>query len=413
MKISIIIPTRERAAYLGASISTALAIEDPDIEVVVSDNASTDGTRAVVEGFSDPRLIYVETGRRVSMRENFCRGLDASSGDYVLFFGDDDAILPGQFAALRRIVDEDRPDGVTWHRMTYGWPIAGYGRKTGGLRFFRDKCFGAVTAYDPGRNRDHLMACRLSAMHPSPNIYHGCASRSYLDRLAPQKGVWFDSIIPDVNFEYRATLAGGDFRHVDHVLSINGYSPASTGGAHAEVKQPGSPEEKAGKAFQTENATDPFIDVIDHALCAPLAFFGTLETIRARSGLSEPRPDYAAWYAFAHRFGRRTPSRAADIDRILSAYAERTGTMSAWEAAGAAPALPEGKLRDRWIKLRAQVASFRRSARIGDDNTVATAARVADTILGDDALAVMAGQMTRRKAWARARGRARAFRREL
>jgi hypothetical protein len=413
MKISIIIPTRERAVYLGASISTALAIEDPDLEVVVSDNASTDGTRAVVESFSDPRLIYVETGRRVSMRENFCRGLDASSGDYILFFGDDDAVLPGQFAVLRHIVERERPDGVSWHRMTYGWPVAGYGRKPGGLRFFRDRCYGAVSSYDPDQNRSHLLACRLSSMQPSPNIYHGCASREYLDRLAPQMGVWFDSIIPDVNFEYRSTLTGGDFRHIDHFITINGYSPASTGGAHAEVKQPGSAEEKAGKAFQTENATDPFIDVIDHALCAPLAFFGTLETVRARSGLTDVQPDYAAWYAFAHRFGRRTPSRAADIDRILAEYAERTGTQSEWEAARAAPVLPEGKLRDRWIKLRAQATSFRRSTRIGEENTVATAAQVADTILGHDMLAVMDGRMTQRSAWANARHRASGFQREL
>ena len=93
MKISIIIPTRERAMYLGASIRTALNIEDDNIEVIVADNASTDNTREVVEAETDPRLVYLPSERRMSMRENFNRSLNASSGDYVIFIGDDDSIV--------------------------------------------------------------------------------------------------------------------------------------------------------------------------------------------------------------------------------------------------------------------------------------------------------------------------------
>lgn len=65
MLISIIIPTCERARYLRHSLAAALAIDDDAIEIVVSDNASTDGTRDLVAGISDPRLKYVNTGGRV------------------------------------------------------------------------------------------------------------------------------------------------------------------------------------------------------------------------------------------------------------------------------------------------------------------------------------------------------------
>ena len=78
MKISVIIPTRERLAYLRNSLATFLAIKDPELEIVVSSNAGTDGTAEFLQDIDDPRLVVANPGRRVSMRENFQCGLDHS-----------------------------------------------------------------------------------------------------------------------------------------------------------------------------------------------------------------------------------------------------------------------------------------------------------------------------------------------
>ena len=106
--------------------------------------------------------------------------------------------------------------------------------KTGGVRFYRSSTFGKPFFYDPkDKNLDALMRCQLSHLMPvTPNIYHGCVSQDYLDKTAPKSGDYFDSAIPDVNFEYRSIMFGGNFLHADHPFTINGYSPASTGGAH-------------------------------------------------------------------------------------------------------------------------------------------------------------------------------------
>ena len=71
LKISLIIPTRERSHYLYYALQTALQIKDDNIEIIVSDNFSHDNTSAVVERFTDTRLKYIRTPNRVSMRENF------------------------------------------------------------------------------------------------------------------------------------------------------------------------------------------------------------------------------------------------------------------------------------------------------------------------------------------------------
>jgi glycosyltransferase involved in cell wall biosynthesis len=412
MKISVIIPTRERAVYLKSSIRTALAVADRDLEVIVSNNASTDDTRAVVEEFSDSRLIYLETGNRVSMRENFNRALCKSSGDYVLFIGDDDAVLPGQFSFLRRILQDHRPDGVSWFKATYGWPVPGYGGKTGGVRFYRQSSFGAPVGYDPQDNSAALLSARLSQLNPSPNIYHGCASRAYLDKIAPQDGIYFDSAIPDVNFEYRTTLRGGRFLHADHAFTINGYGPVSTGGAHSQ-NDPGSENAKAGAAFVAENRADPLEDVMDHALCIQLALFATLETLRSRAGLAGPAPDYESWYHYALAAGRRDPDRLARVNAILQEYSMRNGTMAQLAAARRRAPHAKRTLGERVARAKSQFNSFRLSAAQDGQNTVKSAARVYDAVLGQDFGAVMDGAMTRSAAWRAARQRAAAFTRQL
>ena len=142
--ISIIIPTRDRADYLKYSVQTALKIDDIEIEVIVSDNASSDHTKKIISSIKDDRLKYINTGKRVSMRENFEFALKASSGEYIIFFGDDDGIIPNQFNCLRNILLKYKPDALSWDFLTYVWPIKGYGKKTGGLRFVKKKIFGNI-----------------------------------------------------------------------------------------------------------------------------------------------------------------------------------------------------------------------------------------------------------------------------
>ena len=120
MLISIVIPTRDRARYLRHSLATATEISDPDIEIVVSDNAALDDTREVVAEAADPRVRYVNTG-------------------------DDDGILPGQFRFLRRILENQRPDALSWDYPVYGWPVDGYGNRVGGLRIAKAHVFDCDT----------------------------------------------------------------------------------------------------------------------------------------------------------------------------------------------------------------------------------------------------------------------------
>lgn len=91
--VTIGIPTYNRAGgYLRQALESALAQKYPSLEIVVSDNCSTDDTEAVVRGYRDPRIRYIRQRTPLIPNENFNFCLAQAKGDYFLLLHDDDVI---------------------------------------------------------------------------------------------------------------------------------------------------------------------------------------------------------------------------------------------------------------------------------------------------------------------------------
>lgn len=88
-KVSVIIPTYNRSGLVKEAIGSVLAQTEPDLEVIVVDDGSTDDTRAVVETIPDERVNYFrkDNGGSASARN---LGLSKSKGEYVAFLDSDD-----------------------------------------------------------------------------------------------------------------------------------------------------------------------------------------------------------------------------------------------------------------------------------------------------------------------------------
>lgn len=401
MRLSLVIPTRERSGYLGACLDAALSVKDADFEIIVCDNASTDSTQEVISARAhDPRLRTVRQPARVSMRMNFETGLAEARGDYLVFMGDDDAILPGQFPILRALLEARAPDVLSWTPPGYGWPLAGFSRRAGKVRVEREALFGAPRMLDVQAALQGLHCGEVQAL---PSLYHGAVARRFLDRIAAADGVVFGGSVPDVYFGMRALHLGGTFLISDHPFSVNGYGPASTGHAH-HAYDSGDPRAAPARRFADEARTDPLPDAVGHIQSVPGVFFATLETVRARMSPTPPPPDHAVWYARVLAAVRPGDSAARTaVHATLAAHAEASGTgaLLARARAGDVP-LPAGRRPARPGPL----SSITIPAGKGGRNDVRTAAETFDMVLDSDHARVLSGTLARDAAWKATRRRA-------
>lgn len=110
---SVCIPTFNRASQLPAALASALAQTSRDFEVVVVDNASTDGTTEVLRRFPDPRLRVVRNAETVSMYANHNVCVAHAKAPWVVFLHSDDELERDALETLRSRI-EARPCDVVY-----------------------------------------------------------------------------------------------------------------------------------------------------------------------------------------------------------------------------------------------------------------------------------------------------------
>lgn len=117
VKISILIPTFNRADLLGATLQGVANQTYPEWECIVVDDGSTDHTQSVVQKFqaADARFKYLVRPANAIKGAPTCRniGLAQAQGDYVMFFDSDD-LLPATALAKRMEVVRLQPDFDFW-----------------------------------------------------------------------------------------------------------------------------------------------------------------------------------------------------------------------------------------------------------------------------------------------------------
>ena len=97
--VSVVIPVRNGARYIAEAIRSALAQGDFITELVVVDDASTDGTAEVALSIGDPRVRVVPNGA-TGLPAGRNTGTAHSSGTWLYYLDSDDRVRPGAVAAL-------------------------------------------------------------------------------------------------------------------------------------------------------------------------------------------------------------------------------------------------------------------------------------------------------------------------
>jgi GT2 family glycosyltransferase len=104
--LTIAIPTFNRCRWLRQALDSALLQAADDVEIIVSDNASTDGTAAMADEYQAGGVRWVTQPRNLGMVGNWEFLLDEARGRWFLLLSDDDALLPGCIAVLKTVMKD-------------------------------------------------------------------------------------------------------------------------------------------------------------------------------------------------------------------------------------------------------------------------------------------------------------------
>lgn len=109
-KVSVIIPTYNRAYLIDKAINSVLSQTYRDYEIIIVDDGSTDNTREVVKGFVDSRINYIFHANNLGVSAARNTGIKASRGEYIALLDSDDEWLPEKLEKQVVILKNESPE---------------------------------------------------------------------------------------------------------------------------------------------------------------------------------------------------------------------------------------------------------------------------------------------------------------
>lgn len=110
-KVSVVIPSYNHARFLGEAIESVLSQTEPDLELIVVDDGSTDDSVAVLASYSDPR-IHVVTQSNQGAHAAINRGLALASGEFLAILNSDDAYHPSRLERCITVLENNDDIGL-------------------------------------------------------------------------------------------------------------------------------------------------------------------------------------------------------------------------------------------------------------------------------------------------------------
>jgi teichuronic acid biosynthesis glycosyltransferase TuaG len=118
-KISVVIPTWNRASSIGAAIESVLNQTYPVHEILVCDDGSTDNTREVVSTYKDSRICFLEGEHAGLPAVPRNRGIQMATGDWIAFLDSDDCWLPEKLSIQMHAIKKSGSDACS----TNAWRV--------------------------------------------------------------------------------------------------------------------------------------------------------------------------------------------------------------------------------------------------------------------------------------------------
>lgn len=230
--VSVAIPAYNCERYIGQSIESLLNQSYGDFELVISDNASTDGTEAVCRRYAaqDPRVRYWRRAENIGGPGNFRYVFSLCSGKYHKWSTADDHWHPDFLREAVALLDA-RPDIVLCYPKTQlidagGQKIEDYDDNLelaaeSPRQRFRDlyRLIGLCNAHLGLLRRDAMLRTKLIAGHLASDV----------DFLAEMALIGKFHVLPDVRFYRRFHASSSSWARADAKHQTAYYAPMAEG----------------------------------------------------------------------------------------------------------------------------------------------------------------------------------------
>lgn len=110
--VSIIVPAYNCAHFLPEALDSILAQQYPNIEVIVVDDGSSDGSAEIAEAYGSPVKVIRQKNQGPAAARN--RGVRESRGEYLAFLDGDDVWLPGKLLAQLEYFASHKEVGIVY-----------------------------------------------------------------------------------------------------------------------------------------------------------------------------------------------------------------------------------------------------------------------------------------------------------
>ncbi len=118
-RFSIILPVRNGGEYLKECVQSILLQTQPDFNLLVLDNNSTDGSSEWLASLKDERVTVLRSENSLSIEENWERAVQLPKNEFVTLIGHDDLLQPDYLATMQALIEANPSAGLYQSHFQY------------------------------------------------------------------------------------------------------------------------------------------------------------------------------------------------------------------------------------------------------------------------------------------------------
>lgn len=244
IKLSIVIPTKNRQQYCIAAVEQILSLKLDNTEIVIQDNSDDNRLEVFLKSYTkEGKLKYNYAEGVISFVDNFSAPLPLCRGKYVCMIGDDDGVLPNIISVVDYAQQNDYDAIIPGLNSVYFWPSSNPIIKNAQDGYM---CLAyinnSIVEVNPENGLHQLMqtAGQKYQSLDLPRLYHGIVKREKIEVIKKMTGFYFDGLTPDIYMSVALSVVCKKVCRLGFPITISGICPHSGSSDSATGKHTGN-----------------------------------------------------------------------------------------------------------------------------------------------------------------------------